>query len=113
MTVSVALHKFHQSELVELHVEIAFQRRRGGAQQGFRAMDLREHHRGVAGMVTRGGIHLLVGAVMLLVHDDQPQIPVWQQQSRPCPENQLVLGSLLRTAQNPVPDFHPFVLVKA
>ena len=68
-TFGVSLHQFHQSELMPLHIVVAFQRRRGRPQQRLRPMNLRQHHRGVSGVVARCRIHLLVGTVVLFIHN--------------------------------------------
>jgi hypothetical protein len=59
--------------LAPQRVVVRFQRRRGGAEQGHRTLQARAHHGHVAAVVARALV-LLVGGLVLLVHDHEPHL---------------------------------------
>ena len=54
-------------------VDARFDRGRRRGEHERRALDARAHHRHVAGVIV-DAILLLIGALMLLIDDDEPQI---------------------------------------
>ena len=50
----------------------------GAAQQHFGSVHAGQHHGGVAPVVAGSGVLLLIAGVVLLVHDDQPQLGIGQ-----------------------------------
>ena len=75
-----ALGELHQPILAQLHIVVAFQRRSGGAQQHGGLVHPGQHYGAVAGVVARGRVLLLVGGVVLLIYNDEPEVLVGQQQ---------------------------------
>jgi hypothetical protein len=67
-------------------VGVAFERRRGRAEQAHRAAKFRAHHGDVAAVVARRLI-LLVGRLVLLVHDDESKILHGRKNRRACPHD--------------------------
>ena len=73
-----------------LRVDPRLDRRRRRGQHHRRALDPPAHHRHVAGVVGHAVV-LLIGALVLFIHDDQPQIGEGQEQRRARAGNHLHL----------------------
>ena len=66
------MRQFQEGVFSLLHVVKAFQRRRGGAEQDDRFLHPSAHHGDVPRMIT-GRFLLLVGILVFLINDDQPE----------------------------------------
>ena len=113
--VGIAMHQVHQTKLLLLGIVITLQRRRGSAHQHFALVNLCQHHRSVPGMIAWSRVNLLVRTVVLLIHNNQTQILIRQQQSRAGAQNQLVFRvqiSFFMLIQHTIPDFHTLILVE-
>ncbi|CDF21703.1 uncharacterized protein BN736_01468 [Prevotella sp. CAG:617] len=102
LDVAVALRQAHQAVFARQGVVVALDGRCGRAQQHLGAVEAGGHGGHVAGVVARGGVLLLVGGFVLLVHDNQAEPPEGQEERRAHAQNQAVglVGELL------LPDFH-------
>ncbi|MCY1180489.1 hypothetical protein D9M73_209360 [compost metagenome] len=81
MCAAGALVQAQQAVAAALCVVQAFQRRRGRAEQDRHVLQAGAHHGQVAGVVAQAFL-LFIGAVVLLVDDDQPRILQWGEQRR-------------------------------
>ena len=69
-------------------IDPAFQTGRGRGQHHLCPADRRAQHSHVAGIV-KNALLLLVGGIVFLIDDDQPQMLKWQEQRRPRPHHHL------------------------
>ena len=79
-------------------IDAAFERRRGGGQHDSDPFEMPALHRHVAGVVGNA-VFLLVGPVMLLIDNDEPQIGKGQKQRRARPDHHPH-----RARRDPAPD---------
>ena len=91
---AIAFCDLHQTISPIQGVEVTLIRRCGRAQHNVRLMHGGQHNGGIAGVVTRSWIDLLETAVVFLVNDNQAYIGIWQEDSRPRTNNDLVFWGL-------------------
>ena len=81
--VFISVEQLHKAIVALLCLAIDLDGGRGRAQQRLGAVHRGEHHGGIASVVARGRVLLLVAGVVLLINDDKSQIAVGQENGRP------------------------------
>ena len=100
----IAFFQFHEAILTGCGIVPSLYRRGCRTQQSFGAVHGGEYNGCIASMIARGGVLLLVGVFVLLVHNHETEVAERKEDGGADAENNVIVCF----RQLLLPDFHPF-----